>query len=490
MSSIVLPRSPTKLPTLSDIAARLNSRDSPSLTPSNSPLKQLAESPRRRLELTGRILASPKQAEMPPSPTKERTEGSQSGSSSPTKRMLATGLPSLDEIADRMARKGVVPTPPGSPTKLGAKRPIEPSSVAAGEKKAALSITTVTRPLTHPLPAAPLKSPSPSPSKYPLQHEWSLYFDSRSSSLPPTPSFGPPSPLLPHPPTPTLTASNWEANLRSIGAYFTVPAFLSVFSKLHRPSQLPPHSSYHLFKDGIKPMWEDTRNAAGGKWTITFRQKNQALVDRSWLWLVLGLIGEQLDEKDEVTGAVVSVKPRGDRIALWVRSREGKERAEGLGKRLMHLLELGEEPGLMVEFSDHEGKKVEGWWAISNTVQMVRTPTINTFGPPPPVTPTSPSGKRFALPRSPVAASPNTETGAQFGRLNGQPHMSLPSNKGANVFARSPGSLGKSLGLGIGSSSPSLSDFPKRPPLEGAFSWRSNGSVSPQRRSASPTKAS
>ncbi len=165
----------------------------------------------------------------------------------------------------------------------------------------------------------------------------------------------------------------------------------------------------------------------------------------TWLWLVLGLIGEEMDDKDETCGAVCSVKPRGDRIALWVRDKSDLESVNRIGKKLMALLELEAEPGILLEFTSHEAKpdeeKQEGLYSVSNPSQpMVRTPTVGTFaaaGLPDAngaklasaaaaaaasspssmlMSPTSPNGKSFRgqPPRSPVfathmASSPNAD---------------------------------------------------------------------------------
>ena len=560
-------RSPSKMPTLSDIAARLN-RDRETSTPGTSPMKQqlpnsssndAAATARPRLELTGRIIGSPKPPQggnerksplMPPSPTKTSSleikqdeqsstclspKAPSSGACSPTKRMLAKGLPSFEEIRVRMSRKGLaalsdeaspkMDSAPSSPKKLTTPLEIKPATDATPTAQSPSMIPTVNatrRPslkvstsaktvprLTHPLPATPVKA-----SSHPLQHEWTLFFDTRTAG-PSTPGFAPDSASSHAPPTPTLTTSSWEANLRTIGSYATVESFLGCFSKLHRPSQLDRHSSYHLFKDGIKPMWEDPRNANGGKWTITFRQRNPALVDRSWLWLVLGLIGEEMDGEDETCGAVCSVKPRGDRIALWVRDRRDVEKVNRIGKKLLSLLELEKEAGIMLEFTSHsnstEEAKHEALFSVSNPVQqMARTPTVSTFnsaaaGLPNADTtrlaaaaltsPTSPngSGKAFPFPRSPVSASPMSD--APFGRLSGQSNPNA-SGGGAGMFGRSPGAvaspnfgaLGQSLGLGMGvNTSPSVSNTStpnggrNGAPAGGMGSWRSNRSASPQR---------
>jgi translation initiation factor 4E len=53
--------------------------------------------------------------------------------------------------------------------------------------------------------------------------------------------------------------------------YFTsneVENFWSVYSILKRPGELGNISDYHVFKDGIRPIWEDNLN--GGKWIVIF----------------------------------------------------------------------------------------------------------------------------------------------------------------------------------------------------------------------------
>lgn len=481
------------------------------------------------------------------------TTAPSSGASSPTKRTLVGGLPSLEEIRERMTRKGLAvssedvslglqstltfpgksaahsdPIKSTDAVQTSSMTPLTASSevrqVVSSITSASLSNRSSLRlstnasflnapNLKHPLPSSPIR-----PSSYPLQHEWTLFYDTRAvdSSMPGFSSTSEP-PLTPH--TPNLSSSSWEANLRTIGTHSAVETFLNCFVHLRRPSQLDRHSSYHVFKDGIKPMWEDPRNAKGGKWTITFRLRNPALVDRSWLWLVLGLIGEQLDEKDETCGAVCSIRPRGNRIALWVRDRDDVEKVNRIGRKLVSLLELEKEPGVAMEFTAHDRSdegKLEGLFSVQNTMQPVP------FG----VQLRSQNGSN-KLPLGTAAASSvaskgdtcvphinRPSTAEPYARLNGQR---------MDTFARSPppagspfGALGKSLGLGISvRTSPNTSPRPShavaaRPSSStapqqssgSAFSWRTSmdRSVSPRRRdtahgattarSPSPFKAS
>lgn len=89
----------------------------------------------------------------------------------------------------------------------------------------------------------------------------------------------------------------------------------------------------------------------GGKWTVTMKQANIHLLDRLWTYLVLGLVGEEVDLHDDVCGAIIATRPRGNRLQVWVREKDNVERVNGLGKRLIQLLEITEETGVSVEFS-------------------------------------------------------------------------------------------------------------------------------------------
>ncbi len=62
--------------------------------------------------------------------------------------------------------------------------------------------------------------------------------------------------------------------------------------------KLKLNSSYHLFKLGIKPMWEDEANANGGKW-IWIMKSTPGLLDRCWNRLAMALVSEEFEEGDE-----------------------------------------------------------------------------------------------------------------------------------------------------------------------------------------------
>ncbi len=48
----------------------------------------------------------------------------------------------------------------------------------------------------------------------------------------------------------------FDQQLRKIGTFATCEQFWELYSHLISPGELQSHSDFHLFKEGIKPMWE------------------------------------------------------------------------------------------------------------------------------------------------------------------------------------------------------------------------------------------
>lgn len=61
----------------------------------------------------------------------------------------------------------------------------------------------------------------------------------------------------------------------------------STFNNVCKINHLSPNSNFHLFKQGIRPEWEDPANAEGGKYGIQF-PKNKAgdAINEHWMNLV------------------------------------------------------------------------------------------------------------------------------------------------------------------------------------------------------------
>ena len=71
-----------------------------------------------------------------------------------------------------------------------------------------------------------------------------------------------------------------------------VKEFWSVFNNFD-VNTLPQKDSIHLFKKGVKPVWEDERNARGGAWTFRAPKEKASEV---WKNICLLAVGEQLQD--------------------------------------------------------------------------------------------------------------------------------------------------------------------------------------------------
>ncbi|PWY79661.1 putative translation initiation factor eIF4E3 [Aspergillus heteromorphus CBS 117.55] len=122
------------------------------------------------------------------------------------------------------------------------------------------------------------------------------------------------------PPTPKY--SDYEKSTIPLASISSVEGFWSIYSHLKRPSLLPTVSDYHIFKKGIRPVWEDDANKKGGKWVVRLKK---GVADRYWEDLLLAMVGDQFAEAgDEVCGAVLSVRSGEDVLNVWTRIDGGR----------------------------------------------------------------------------------------------------------------------------------------------------------------------
>lgn len=109
-------------------------------------------------------------------------------------------------------------------------------------------------------------------------------------------------------------ASEYSKSLHFIGRCATVEQWWSLYCHLLRPTELKPYRKLHLFKAGVKPMWEDPENIRGGKWILRLR-KNK--VNRAWENVCMAMLGEQFLVGPEICGIVLSTQYPEDLLSIW-----------------------------------------------------------------------------------------------------------------------------------------------------------------------------
>jgi len=162
--------------------------------------------------------------------------------------------------------------------------------------------------------------------KHPLQNQWTLwYYDNEKGKT-------------------------WEACQHQITSFDTVEDFWSLYNHIKLASEIRSGNDYSLFKNNIRPMWEDDINKNGGRWVISLNKYiRNTEVDNLWLDIILCLIGEAFEYSEDICGAVVNIRPRGHKIAVWT-ANNNKNKILSIGRKLKESLNLPTEMPIIYEF--------------------------------------------------------------------------------------------------------------------------------------------
>lgn len=186
--------------------------------------------------------------------------------------------------------------------------------------------------------------------KHPLQYTWTMWYDSPS-------------------PKSKNDAHNWQQNVKKIVSFSSVEDFWCLFNNLVKPSRLAVGGNYHLFKDGIMPAWEDPANEHGGKWVLELPRTDNSL-NKVWMYTVLAMIGENFPDSNEICGAVVSLRPKKNRLALWTRTAKDAETQRRIGQKLKSVMEL--DPNAKLIYQDFQSlmKRTSGYGQPRNLYEV------------------------------------------------------------------------------------------------------------------------
>eukprot|EP00252_Welwitschia_mirabilis_P003879 TRINITY_DN1395_c0_g1_i1.p1 TRINITY_DN1395_c0_g1~~TRINITY_DN1395_c0_g1_i1.p1 ORF type:complete len:216 (+),score=26.15 TRINITY_DN1395_c0_g1_i1:169-816(+) len=143
--------------------------------------------------------------------------------------------------------------------------------------------------------------------------------------------------------------TSYEENMKKIVEFSTVEGFWICYCHFARVSNMPISTNLHLFKEGIRPLWEDPANCNGGKWIIRLRK---AVSGRFWEDLVLAFVGDQLDYSDNVCGLVLSVRYGEDILSVWNKNASDNQVVMALRDSIKKHLHL---PGTyQMEYKPHD----------------------------------------------------------------------------------------------------------------------------------------
>jgi hypothetical protein len=180
----------------------------------------------------------------------------------------------------------------------------------------------------------------------PLIHNWDFWHDRQERLSPSSGADG---------------ESQYEDRLESLAEISDVKEFWSVFNNFDI-SKLKLRDSIHLFHKGVKPIWEDPRNARGGSWTFRIATEK---APEFWKEVCMMAIGEQLQAavedptrqtfRDDICGISLSVRTKAMLVQIWNRDGDHQKGIEEVRNTVMEGLseELRPQDDRLVYYKKH-----------------------------------------------------------------------------------------------------------------------------------------
>jgi translation initiation factor 4E len=160
-------------------------------------------------------------------------------------------------------------------------------------------------------------------------------------------------------PKQALDKKIYETQVKKIHEFDTVEEFWGIFQHLRKPDSCKPGIEFMMFKEPIKPMWEDENNKNGGKISIKLRKEYTTII---WEEMIFALIGGILPKemKDEINGIVVTSRKEFNTLQIWFKTFD-----ENINKDLVQcikdLLVIPDEVNLEVkQFNKNKSEKKTG----------------------------------------------------------------------------------------------------------------------------------
>ncbi|CAI2378747.1 unnamed protein product [Moneuplotes crassus] len=151
------------------------------------------------------------------------------------------------------------------------------------------------------------------------------------------------------PPKAEDSHNKYESLIKPLATFETVEDFWAVYQHCKRPEAVETKTCYHLFQEGIKPMWEDENNEKGGRWHVWLPKGHSNCL---WEDLLLAVIGDQFKFGDDICGIEVRTKVRGDTISIWHRHADNEEEKNQTKEDFLNAINAPE--GMEVEYEKFE----------------------------------------------------------------------------------------------------------------------------------------
>jgi len=147
--------------------------------------------------------------------------------------------------------------------------------------------------------------------------------------------------------------TQYSDNTHRVASFGTVKSFWKYWNHLPQPSELLAGKKFvretasgrsvvdalMIFRDGIKPEWEDAVNTTGGHFQYALKpQLKGGVIDEYWNNLVLGMIGSTIEPADMITGVRLvdrlNNKSAAIRLEVWFANYDDEKNVDLLQNNL------------------------------------------------------------------------------------------------------------------------------------------------------------
>jgi translation initiation factor 4E len=111
---------------------------------------------------------------------------------------------------------------------------------------------------------------------------------------------------------------DYENQVKKLSTFSTIEDFWKIFQHLKKPEELNIGIEIDLFKNEIKPVWEEEVNKNGGKIALKLNKNFTSII---WEELIFAFIGGNFPDniKNEINGILISSKKEFNVLQIWFR---------------------------------------------------------------------------------------------------------------------------------------------------------------------------
>ena len=152
-----------------------------------------------------------------------------------------------------------------------------------------------------------------------------------------------------------IDKKEYENQVKKIAEFDTIEDFWAIFQHLRKPDSCKPGIEFQMFKDPVKPMWEDENNKNGGRISIKLRKDYTTII---WEEMIFAIIGDVLPEniKYEINGIVVASRKDFNKLQIWFKN-WSIEKNNIIEKHIRDLLQMP--PEVTLEFKQFFPEEIE-----------------------------------------------------------------------------------------------------------------------------------